>query len=216
MNFFKRIISKKENKKIFCIGFNKTGTTSLSDLFLTEGFKVAPQRPFELLLDEYLNKEYFKITDLIKKEYYDYRFFQDVPFSFPDFYKHLYKEFPKSIFILSVRNSSEEWYNSLIRFHSALIKLIIPTANLNDIKNINTWVYTVMTKVHNGLEDDIYNKENLIESYEKHNNDVIDFFKGKDNFIKINLSNPEDFKNLQEFLNIKFKSEKFPHLVKTT
>lgn len=51
-------------KKIFVIGFNKTGTTSLKKLFRDFGFKVANQRVQELVLYKpYLSDDF----DAIKK-----------------------------------------------------------------------------------------------------------------------------------------------------
>ena len=47
--------------KIFCIGHNKTATTSLHDEFLDAGFNVAGQGYGELLLDYYLQGEFKQI-----------------------------------------------------------------------------------------------------------------------------------------------------------
>lgn len=201
--------------KIFCIGYNKTGTTSLYRFFYEEGFKVASQHEFEANINYYLNNEYDKIINLIKEKFNDYDFFQDVPFSFPNFYKTLYKEFPGSKFILSIRNSSEDWYNSLIRFHSTVLKDEFKLYKLSDMEKINKWIYDIMIGVHNGLPEDPYHKVNLINSYETHNIDVNKFFKDKDNFIEINLANKDDFKRLESFLGIQFKSSKFPHVNRT-
>jgi hypothetical protein len=39
--------------RVFCIGMNKTGTTSLNHLFEREGFKVAKQPDFEKMTAQF-------------------------------------------------------------------------------------------------------------------------------------------------------------------
>ncbi len=62
--------------------------------------------------------------------------FQDVPFSNDYTYQVMDYAFPNSKFILTVRNSSEEWYESLTQFHAKMIgKNRIPTAD--DLKQFS-------------------------------------------------------------------------------
>jgi hypothetical protein len=236
--------------KIFCIGYNKTGTTSLTKLFKDEGYKVAPQGQFELELKKYvdnknekndildiINKHYnnyyhadfyqiicdlikkypdqsafFKrIIFLIKEQYNDYEFFQDIPFALPNLYKDLYLNFPSDKFILSVRNTSIEWYNSLIQFYASFWGM----ENLNNVRTTHPDIYEIMTQFWGGTPEKPYHRQKLINTYEKHNSDIRDFFHAKDNFIEINLAVPNDFIRLQEFLGVKFKSTEFPHENKT-
>jgi hypothetical protein len=51
--------------KYFCIGLNKTGTTSLRQEFIDSGFSVGEQWIGELLLDYYLNNDYKKFKKFI-------------------------------------------------------------------------------------------------------------------------------------------------------
>ena len=44
--------------KVFCIGKNKTGTTSMCVVFEMLGLKLGNQRKGELLLDDYLNNDF--------------------------------------------------------------------------------------------------------------------------------------------------------------
>lgn len=103
--------------KVFCIGFNKTGTTSLSKIFSNNNFLVAPQTPFECNTDSYIYGYPSTIIEMIKNDYFEYSFFQDVPFSLPNFYENLFDNFPNAKFILTVRDNENDWYDSLIRFH---------------------------------------------------------------------------------------------------
>ena len=200
--------------KIFCIGFNKTGTTSLQRLLLDEGFIDSRQEHFEQNLDSYVFKNYSTYTGIIKTGYSTSNIFQDIPFSLPNFYKELYKEFPEAYYILTVRDSSEVWYNSLDRFY----KKSFPNKyhKIHEIEYIRKgWLYSYLTDCLNSPKTEPLNKSSLVAVYENHISDVEEFFKDKPNLIKINLTNPLDFNRLEKFLGNKFKSTSFPHLNKT-
>lgn len=99
--------------KIFCIGWNKTGTTSLAKTFSEMGYKVGVQHKAEILIDDYFSGNYESIIDYCKSA----DFFQDIPFSNTNIYEILENVYPQAKFILSIRNNSETWYNSLVKFH---------------------------------------------------------------------------------------------------
>jgi hypothetical protein len=65
--------------KIFCIGLNKTGTTSLKTALRTLGYEVGNQRKAELLLNDWYKRDYKDLIQYCKGA----EAFQDVPFSFP-------------------------------------------------------------------------------------------------------------------------------------
>lgn len=200
--------------RIFCIGFNKTGTTSLQNLFLNEGFVDSNQSHFEQNLDSYVSKNPSTFINIIKTYYPTSNIFQDIPFSLPNFYKELYKTFPDAYYILTVRDNSEVWYNSLFNFHKKSFPNRFSTPQ--EIEYVRKgFIYDFLTEGLGAPKHDPYNKESLIGSYNKHIQDVEEFFKGKPNLIKINLSNNKDFIKLQKFLNIEFKSKNFPHLNKS-
>jgi hypothetical protein len=102
--------------KIFCIGLNKTGTTSLKKEMALQGFTVGNQRQAELLFDDWVKRDFRRIVRYCRTA----RFFQDAPFSYPYTFIALDQAFPGSKFILTVRDNAEQWYNSLIRFHGKL------------------------------------------------------------------------------------------------
>ena len=200
--------------KIFCIGFNKTGTTSLQNLLIKEGFIDSNQSHFEQNLDSYIFKNPSTLIEIIKTYYPLSNIFQDVPFSLPNFYKELYKEFPDAYYILTVRDSSEVWYNSLFNFY----KKVFPNRFFKpkEIEYIRKgWLYSYLTDCLKSPKHDPYNKSSLISSYENHIFDVEEFFKGKSNLIKINLNNPLGLNRLESFLGVKFQNTSFPHLNKS-
>ena len=200
--------------KIFCIGYNKTGTTSLSRIMSNNNISVAPQTPFEYNLESYFYGNYDTFTNMIKEDYYDITFFQDVPFSLPNMYKFLDKEFPNSKFILTVRDNEDEWYDSLIRFYK---KCFI---NFQNPYKIDGYIYKgilfkVLTKVWGAPKYDPYNKQILKESYLRHNQEVENYFKNTDKLLKINLKDKDLIEKIESFLEFKFKNKNIPHLNKS-
>lgn len=209
----KEAFSKKE-PKIFCIGNNKTGTTSLQQFFKDHGYNVAPQRPFEKLADEYINRNWEPIIQLCKK----YQVFQDVPFSNKFMYIILHHAFPNAKFILSVRDSSEQWYNSITKFHAKKFGQNGNLATKEDLANAiyveKGWMWKTFREKYGNFEDS-YNKERLIAYYESYNNDVRNYFKNNPNFLEVNVGDVSAVEKLSSFLNIKPKYSKFPHRNKT-
>lgn len=193
---------------------NKTGTTSLLYEFVRMGIFTGNQREAELLLPNYIGGNFNCIKNYCKRG----RFFQDIPFSIPNVYKYLDKEFPNSKFILSVRNSPEEWYDSLIRFHTKT-KLIgvagkLPTSD--ELKKSNYvykgWAYDIHNFIYDVPYDNPYKKDNLINTYTKHIDDVLEYFENrKDDLIVLNLADESSYERFKQFMGIKNKFTKFLH-----
>lgn len=199
--------------KVFCIGFNKTGTTSLSSIFSNNSFLVAPQIPFEQNLYSYIYGNNSTIIEMIKNDYYEYSFFQDVPFSLPNLYVDLYQNFPNAKFILTVRDSEKIWYDSLVRFHKKF-------DNFKNPKNIQYihkgWVFKIQTDVYGAPKYDPYNYEVLTQSYTKHISDVKKFFFDKKNsLLTLNLKQSDVISQLENFLEVPFYNKNVPSLNKT-
>lgn len=200
--------------KIFCIGFNKTGTTSLASFLSKNGFSVAPQTPFELELSSYINGDYEKILNKIKKDYFNYDFFQDIPFSLPFFYEKLYTEFPDSKFILLVRDNEKTWYNSFLNFHKNLFGDVSSPDKI--IYNGEGWINELLTKVYKSPSSNPYDYESLTRVYSEHVSNSKKFFKDKkQNFLVLNITDKNLVQKLETFLKIKFKVREFPHLNKS-
>lgn len=197
--------------KIFCIGCNKTGTTSLYDEFERNGYSMGNQKEAEYLLNDYVTGNFEKIIKYCESA----DVFQDVPFSFQNTYKYIDEAYPNSKFILSVRNSAEEWYDSLVYFHLYRHNRgTIPT-----VEQLQTnpyiyrgWMWEVMNGVYGTTEKDPYDKEILINYYNKHNEDAIEYFKDRPNdFIKINLADSNSYNTFKMFMGIENEFKSFPH-----
>lgn len=206
----------RNKTKYFCIGRNKTGTTSLEKAFKDLGFIVGKQREAELLSNKYYFNDNF---DPIIKYCRTAQVFQDVPFSWPNTYKHLDKAYPGSKFILTVRDNPEQWYNSVTKFHAKLFGKDgnIPTAeDLKKAEYIKKGAVYNVVKLYNTPDSDPYNKETFIAHYENYNNEVLDYFKNRpDDLLVINISKTDDYKKFVKFINVESPDTKFPWENKT-
>lgn len=212
-----RINRIRGKTKIFCIGYNKTGTTSLGKALYELGIIIAPQKPAEILINDWGDDEYKNIIKFCK----EYQCFQDVPFSLTDSYKYLDKAFPNSKFILTVRDTPDQWYNSIRNFHSKLFGTGGHPPTKEDLLTANYvysgWMWDFMKIGYGVLDGDVYNKTLLVNSYNLHNESAKDYFKGKSNqYIEINLSERESYKRLCDFLNIQSVKTEFPSVNKTS
>ncbi len=206
---FVRPISLSNKTKYFCIGRNKTGTTSLKRAFMDLGFIVGDQRTAERLLPYYTAKNYKPIFRYCRSA----QVFQDIPFSLPNTYKHLSSKFPNSKFILTVRDSPEQWYQSITKFHSKLFgDGNVPTEE--HLKNAEYvykgFMWEAQKAICNSPNRGMYNKEALLESYREYNSGVLKFFENREeDLLVINLSDGSSYQKLVDFLNVSSEYEGF-------
>ena len=204
----------KDKQKIFCIGQNKTGTTSLLKAFQELRFIAARETESAKLLDAYLRKDFDRIIKFCRQA----QVFEDVPFSLPETYKHLDKAYPNSKFILSVRSSSDQWYTSVVNFLSKLFgKGSIPT--IEDLKNARYiekgWVWKLFQEMYNTDESDLFNKNRLIEKYEGQNKEVIEYFGKRDCLLVLNLEEEGSYIKFCNFIGVESDKKSFPWVHKT-
>jgi hypothetical protein len=204
--------------KVFGIGFGKTGTTSLYSALTDIGYKMGNQAVAETLCEDW----YKKRTDRIIAYCHTAHAFQDLPFGLPGLFIELDKAFPDSKFILTVRDSSEQWYNSLTRFATKVFstdKSRLPT--VTDLKNATYryqgWAFEMQKNFYGYDKYGLYNKDFLIRLYEKHNEDVKEYFRDKPGRLLIlNVAEKGSYKQLTTFLGIKnTKKRDFPWKNKT-
>jgi len=206
MQFYKR------RPKVFCIGQNKTGTTSVESVLRQLGYKIGNQAKAELFMHDWAKRDFRKIVKFCRNA----DAFQDIPFSNDFTYEILDYAFPGSKFILTVRNNKDEWYESLIRFHTKLIgKGRVPTAD--DLKEFpyryKGWMWETM-QLKNGIDEStLYDYKIYTDQYEKYNQLVVKYFKYRpDDLLVVNLADSDALKRLYEFLGYKFDGSEMPHL----
>lgn len=205
----------KKQQKIFCIGKNKTGTTSLRQAFLEFGLVVGYQRDAEKLLKSYINNDFNEIIKYCKTA----NAFQDIPFSLPKTYKVLDSEFPDAKFILTIRDNPDQWYSSAIRFYAKKFGSgNIPTKM--DLQNAEYvykgWMWEENRETYDTPENDIYNKELMVKQYLAYNTEVISYFNDRPGKLLIlNVSEKNSYQKLAEFLNVQTDKVNFPWKNKT-
>lgn len=216
------IISEKYNvlpnrvikNKIFVIGHNKTGTSSITTNIMDLGFKIGNQRKSESFLKSYLSGDFSGIINHAKSA----DAFKDVPFSLKNTYKHLDSSFPNSKFILTIRDNEYEWYDSVIKSRKMENHGKIPNSDelKRRIYGYKNFLYDFFTGVYKTNDNDLFNKKKLTEYYLTHNQEVIEYFKDRPNdLLVINLKEPNGYEKFCTFLGIEDSNGKFYHLNKS-
>jgi hypothetical protein len=200
-----------EAEKIFCIGLSKTGTTSLEQALKDLGYRLGDQHQGELLLPAYAARNFRPIVEFCLTA----DAFQDAPFSFPFTYLVLDQSFPNAKFILSVRDDPDQWYRSLVRFHSKLFaggRIPVKDDLVRATYSYPGFVWESIKVLSNPREEDIYHKPTLVSYYDRHNAGVRDYFRVKSNFLEINLSHKTAYREFCDFLGKEPVAEGFPWL----
>jgi hypothetical protein len=213
----KRLELKLRNSpKIFGIGNNKTGTTSLMKAMSNLGFEVGDQRTAEMMYKFWAQRNFAPIIKYCKSA----EFFQDFPFSKAFTYIVLDQAFPNSKFILTVRDDPDQWYNSLTKFHAKLWGKNGRIPTREDLENSNyifkgrSWEMNRL--VYTTPEENPYQKDILVKSYIDYNNSVIEYFRHRPNDLLIlNVSEEGAYRKLCEFVDKPVNSEDFPWENKT-
>src|SRR5690554_3366240 len=197
--------------KYFCIGRNKTGTTSLKSAFEALDYPVGNQRVAEALsVKHYFTGNFQPIVDYCKTA----QVFQDVPFSYPETYKHLDKAYLGSKFILTIRDDAEQWYRSITRFHAKMFGKDGRIPTVEDLKSATYvqpgFMYNVV-RVHGTPDDDPYNKEIMVAHYERYNQEIIEYFKDRpDDLLVINVAEKGAYRKFVDFLGVDSPFDDFP------
>lgn len=232
MNILKRtgrILSNKVNasidsfkflnvhqQKIFCIGQNKTGTTSLKDALKDFGYKFGHQYRAAMLIDAWHQRDFKKIVKYCQTA----EAFQDIPFSMAYTYQHMDMAFKNAKFILTERDDTEQWYQSITRFHTKIWGDGINIPTEVELKNqpflYKGFAYKYINYAFNTPANDPYNKQILMANYVNYNNAVKDYFRSRpDKLLVVNVSRPEDYDKLCQFLKQPNIKNEFPWKNKT-
>ena len=174
--------------KVFCIGFHKTGTTSLAVALKKLGYRVTGSFGTK---DVDISE---KVQRLAFEKVLEYDAFQDNPW--PILYQELDKKFPDSKFILTCR-SSESWIHSQVR-----------DFGLTETP-MRKWIYGV------GCPEG--NQDIFIARYERHNREVLAYFKHRpDDLLVFELPQGDGWAELCPFLGHDIPDDSFPHANKAS
>ncbi len=205
--------SHKYSGKVFCVGFHKTGTTSLEQVLIDFGYRVGDQAVGEMLLGDCQHQDYNRLIRLCEAA----EAFQDTPFCQPAVYRVLDKTFSDAKFILTVRDSQERWFQSLVRFHTRLFSSDpsrLPTeADLdNAMYRYRGFVLELVKFGYCYPDVALYDEVRYKQFYTKHNQEVIEYFSDRpDKLLVLNVAQPGAYQELAAFLNVKVsEKKKFP------
>ncbi|HEX6962006.1 MAG TPA: sulfotransferase [Lacipirellula sp.] len=199
-------------RKIFCVGGGKTGTTSLGAALQSLGFDVAEQAPFEQLIEQWAQRDFRPIIEYCKR----WEAFQDIPFCLDHTFVALDHAFPQARFILTVRGSSAEWYESLVRFHTRLFgNRRLPTAS--EMKAFGYrhkgWLWRAHQLIYGVDEKSVFDREIYVAGYEAHNRSVMDYFRHRPgDLLVLNVGRPDAMDSLCRFLGVERNGRQMPHL----
>jgi hypothetical protein len=204
-------------EKVFCIGLNKTGTTSLEKALGDLGYRMGSVPHGERLLKNYLARDFSPIIEFCKTA----DAFQDIPFSLPYTYVLLDHYFKNAKFILSVRDTPEQWYRSLVTFHSnAFFAGKRPTEEMlrEESYRYKGFMWDGQYGVIPALRSkaDPYDMQSHLDFYNAHNESVRVYFNGKANMLELNLAQPGSYLKMCEFLGKQSVTESFPWLNRST
>ncbi len=176
--------------KVFCIGFHKTGTTSLELALRKLGYRVTGC----------FGTKDPRIADKVHEMAYamveDYDAFEDNPW--PILYKELDQRFPGSKFILT-RRPAEDWIRSQVK-----------DFGLTETP-MRRWIYGESAGCPEGNED------TYIARYERHNKDVLEYFADRpDDLLVFDLPKGDGWDKLCLFLGHDAPDESFPHANKAS
>jgi hypothetical protein len=170
--------------KIFCIGFHKTGTSSLAVALKLLGYRVRSIGN-EFNDANIARTVYEKAFALVEK----YDAFRDNPW--PIIYQELDRKFPGSKFILTLRPPAS-WMNSVVRYFG---RRTTP---------MREWIY--------GAGCPLGNEELYLARYERHNREVREYFRDRpDDLLVMSLTEGEGWEKLCRFLGKEMPAVPFPH-----
>ena len=206
----------RDTAKIFCIGRNKTGTTSLASFFRSNGYKVGNQEKAEMLMEDWARRDFNRIIEYCETA----EVFQDVPFSLPDTYEALDHAFPGSKFILTIRSTPEEWYQSLTSHHSKRMSSIRELPSEEDLRQYEYrgkykgYLLFIQQAVYGYPAVPLYDKNAYMEHYKKYNTKVVEYFKNRPgDFLALNLNEPDAFQKICLFIGLNpVHASPIPHL----
>jgi hypothetical protein len=222
-----KVFAAKDFNKIFGIGYNKTGTTTLAYVLSTYGYRLPNQIDQEIRLTRRTFKtDYTEMKDFCQK----YDAFQDLPFSQADFYIAADALFPNSKFILTERDP-EIWFASMNTYYKEK-NGISPSKKLTQEDLLNRFNYlfpgySYSNEVRNIIEykgrekiynwDKLFEKEYYINLFIERNDRIKKYFsEAPDKLLCIDITRESSTRRLCEFLNIPVElSFKMPHVNKT-
>ncbi len=173
------------HSKVICIGWHKTGTTTMGDALLKLGYSVLGARVD--LADELLAGN----IDAALHQTLPFSALQDVPWN--ALFRELDRAFPGSRFILTVRDE-DKWLKSAMRHFGS--------------RDYDTPIFRYLY----GKARISGNEQHYMERYRRHNREVQEYFQDRpDDLLVFNLEESPGWEPLCTFLDQPVPNCAFPH-----
>jgi hypothetical protein len=191
--------------KIFCIGFNKTGTRTLIEALELLG--LGPAAKPQVLHDRYQGRfgeyPYRVICDAVFDDHdhalaieiaREFRCFKDRPWNVAPMYRVLDEAFPGSRFLFTWRDS-ERWWRSVDKW--------LRVEDEASEAKISRYLK------HVGA--DRIDREQFVHGYEAYNAEVRAYFAGRTDFRELNWERGDGWAELCRFVDMPIPDAPFPH-----
>ncbi len=183
--------------KIFCIGFYKTGTTSLYDALRILGYAtINGDKPGsypgaddgETLLKQIAAGDYrLPAFDLFDA-------FTDAPYMW--IWREIYQLFPNARYILTMRDEAS-WIESSVKFFRG-----------RRIRPMMVWMFGK----HADPSNDAESRQAWLEIYRRHNAEILEHFAGRnDQFLVLDPTRDPGWDKLCAFLDAPVPRQPWPH-----
>jgi Sulfotransferase domain len=203
----------KTYNKVFGIGFNKTGTTTLERVLRILGLSMPNQAQQEMRLVAQLHRGNFRpMVEFCSR----FDAFQDLPFSAGTVYAQADALFPGSKFVLTVRDP-DAWFDSLCRFHCRAFKVdSVAEFTESFFKDRTVYLYKNYTYenqrriiarvVGDELVEDwsvLYDRDYRIDKYVRRNEAIRAYFADRPNdLLVVDISKEETVGRILSFLGV--------------
>lgn len=178
--------------RVFGVGFNKTGTSSLSRAL--RKLSVQPVASQALvhrtgILDAVLERGDYEPALRFARMY---RAFEDRPWNVWEMYRHLDERYPGSRFVLTVRDE-ESWWHSVERWITVSKPHVAERYRLH-------------------LRAPSLERNAMVDAYRRYNQQVIDHFRGRDDdFLVFDVVGGDGWEPLCGLLDLPVPRRDFPH-----
>lgn len=210
---------------LVCIGLNKTGTTSLRDSLTKQGFSLCDENyGHQFMIQDFHNGNIY--TSLSFLESPKFNLYEDLPFSLTKFYQKIYDYRPQDYYILTLRDNVDQWVDSVIRYYYKDLGFI---DNKKDNKlyiiqypsirrKIITKNYLTLQMYDWGITSTVDLENKLRDVYNRHTNNVFNFFDSKINskFISIHVSKKDELLRLSKYVDFNTTENDFLWVNKKT
>jgi hypothetical protein len=181
----RRAMRERGYEKVFGIGTARTGTSSLGRAFVLLGFRHTSWDP--ALWDAFERGDYEPIFAVADR----YETFEDGPWNGRDLYRDFDTRYPRSKYVLTIRDR-ESWLASHERHFSSEGSRRIPS---------RYWIHDYASR-----------RDEIVRDYEVRNEEVIAHFAGRpDDLLVLDVVGGEGWERLCPFLGLEPPDEPFPH-----